>query len=95
MQDLWVDKISKNKCYKPYIYSQRDSSHKIYPSYERGYDRGRGNFRWRPYDRNRKNTLHSEPNAEVITIQESHTEDNNRDRGDNSIRGLEVNSDPL
>ena len=34
--------------YKPYI--QRGRGHRDYPSYDRDYDRGRGNYRQRSYD---------------------------------------------
>ena len=40
----------QNISYKHYIHRGRD--HRIYPSYDRGYNRGIGNYRQRFYNRN-------------------------------------------
>ena len=66
----------QNRPYKFYIHRDRSRGHNNYPSFNNGYDRCRGSFRQRSYDRNRRwGTLHWEADPEVIIIQGDHAED--------------------
>ena len=66
----------KNQMSRPYkLYTHRGRVHRNYSCHDRGYDRGRENYRQRYYDINRKE-LRSllDPNSEVMMVQEDYIE---------------------
>ena len=60
----------QNRPFKPYIH--RGRGHRNYPSYDKGHDRGKGNYRYRFMIEAEEDGLLSGPNPEVILIHEDH-----------------------
>ena len=66
-------KNQQNRPYNPFIH--RDRGHRHYPSYDRGMIEGKAISDGGLMIEIEEDTLYSEANPEVITIQEGHTED--------------------